>query len=81
MIFPIGDDNSDRTSTPVVNYLLIAINEDDADEVTRDRFCSKTQDASCRISTPEQLFVFARATAAKDDESGGIAVIVPSERR
>jgi membrane associated rhomboid family serine protease len=26
MIFPIGDDNSDRTTTPVVNYILIAIN-------------------------------------------------------
>jgi membrane associated rhomboid family serine protease len=26
MIFPIGDDNSDRTITPIVNYLLIAIN-------------------------------------------------------
>lgn len=26
MIFPIGDDNSDRTSLPVVNYLLIAAN-------------------------------------------------------
>ena len=26
MIFPIGDDNSDRTSAPVINYLLIAIN-------------------------------------------------------
>jgi membrane associated rhomboid family serine protease len=26
MIFPIGDDNSDRATTPVVNYLLIAIN-------------------------------------------------------
>lgn len=26
MIFPIGDDNSDRTMTPVVNYILIAIN-------------------------------------------------------
>jgi membrane associated rhomboid family serine protease len=26
MIFPIGDDNSDRTSTPYVNYLLIALN-------------------------------------------------------
>jgi membrane associated rhomboid family serine protease len=26
MIFPIGDDNSDRTSTPIVNYLLIAVN-------------------------------------------------------
>lgn len=26
MIFPIGDDNSDRTTAPVVNYALIAIN-------------------------------------------------------
>jgi membrane associated rhomboid family serine protease len=26
MIFPIGDDNSDRTTAPVFNYLLIAIN-------------------------------------------------------
>jgi membrane associated rhomboid family serine protease len=26
MIFPIGDDNSDRTAQPIVNYLLIAIN-------------------------------------------------------
>ena len=26
MIFPIGDDNSDRTITPIVNYILIAIN-------------------------------------------------------
>jgi len=25
-MFPLGDDNSDRTITPVVNYLLIAIN-------------------------------------------------------
>jgi rhomboid family protein len=26
MIFPIGDDNTDRTRTPVANYLLIALN-------------------------------------------------------
>lgn len=26
MIFPIGDDNSDRTTVPVVNYILIVIN-------------------------------------------------------
>jgi len=26
MIFPIGDDNTDRTSAPIINYLLIAIN-------------------------------------------------------
>jgi hypothetical protein len=62
-------------------YLLTAINEDDADESARERFCTKTQDASCRISTPEQLFVFARATAAKEEEGGAIAVLVPTERR
>ena len=26
MLFPIGDDNSDRTTTPIVNYVLIAAN-------------------------------------------------------
>jgi membrane associated rhomboid family serine protease len=26
MVLPIGDDNSDRTTTPYVNYLLIAVN-------------------------------------------------------
>jgi membrane associated rhomboid family serine protease len=26
MIFPIGDDNSDRTTVPIFNYVLIAIN-------------------------------------------------------
>jgi membrane associated rhomboid family serine protease len=26
MIFPIGDDNSDRTTVPILNYILIAIN-------------------------------------------------------
>jgi hypothetical protein len=62
-------------------YLIIPIHEDDADEATRERFCTKTQDASCRVSTPEQLFVFARASAAKEEESGAIAVIVTGERR
>jgi hypothetical protein len=62
-------------------YLVMPISEDDVDEATRERFCTKTQDASCRISTPEQLFVFARATAAKDDETGAIAVVVPGKPR
>jgi hypothetical protein len=62
-------------------YLVMPISEEDADEPTRERFCTKTQDSPCRIATPEQLFVFARATAAKDEESGGIAVIVPSAQR
>jgi hypothetical protein len=60
-------------------YLLVAINEDDADAPTREKFCTKTQDASCRIATPEQLFVFARASADKPLEGGGLAVVVPAD--
>jgi hypothetical protein len=64
-------------------YRIVAITEDVADDATRARFCTKTQDAACRITTPEQLFVFARLTADSADEqsSAGLAVIVPSERR
>jgi hypothetical protein len=62
-------------------YLIFPISEEDADEPTRERFCTKTAEAACRISTPEQLFVFARASAAKEEEQGGIAVIVPPKRR
>jgi hypothetical protein len=58
-------------------YLLLPIDEDDADAPTREKFCTKTQDAACRIATPEQLFVFARASADKTPEGGGLAVVVP----
>jgi hypothetical protein len=59
-------------------YLLVPLNEDDADQPTREKFCTKTQDAGCRIATPEQLFVFARASADKPVEGGALAVVVPS---
>lgn len=58
-------------------YLLVSIDEEDADGPTREKFCTKTQVASCRIATPEQLFVFARASADKPLETGGLAVVVP----
>ena len=62
-------------------YLIIPIQDEDADEPTRTRFCTKTQGADCRISTPEQLFVFARATAARDEDNGAVAVVVAAPRR
>lgn len=62
-------------------YAVQPISEDDADDAARQRFCTKTTDASCRISTPEQLFVFARATAEKESQNGGIAVIIASKPR
>ena len=57
-------------------YLLVQIDEQDVDEPTRAKFCTKTQDAACRIATPEQLFVFARASADKPVEGGGLAVVM-----
>jgi len=57
-------------------YLLVQIDEDDVDEPTRAKFCTKTQDATCRIATPEQLFVFARARADKPIEGGALAVVM-----
>jgi hypothetical protein len=58
-------------------YLLLPIDENDADAATREKFCTKTQDAACRIATPEQLFVFARVVADKPQEDGGLAVVIP----
>jgi hypothetical protein len=58
-------------------YQLVPITEDDADAPTREKFCTKTQDASCRIATPEQLFVLARASADKAAEAGALAVVIP----
>jgi hypothetical protein len=56
-------------------YLMVPISEDDVDEATRKRFCIKAPETTCRISTPEQLFAFARATAEKEDQNAGIVVI------
>jgi hypothetical protein len=57
-------------------YLLIAIDENDADATARTTFCTKVGSSFCRIQTRDQLFAFARATAAKPHEQGGLAVLV-----
>ncbi|MGH6768842.1 MAG: hypothetical protein ACRECO_07465 [Xanthobacteraceae bacterium] len=59
-------------------YLFFPISEDDADDAARKRFCTSSPETKCRISTPEQLFVFARAAAEKEDHDAGVAVIVPT---
>ncbi len=58
-------------------YLVRAIDEDDADAPTRAAACGKgdkADPASCRITTRAQLFAFARATAAKRYEDGGLVI-------
>jgi hypothetical protein len=57
-------------------YLIVAIDENDADEATRTALCTKGKSFSCRIESSDQLFTFARATAAKPRQAGGLAVLV-----
>jgi hypothetical protein len=57
-------------------YSLAAIDEVDADEATRDKFCAKHAGSACRLETSEALLAFARVTAAKPDPRRTLAIIV-----
>ena len=61
-------------------YQVIAIDEDDADAATRAAECKHPGGAACRIETREQLFTFARATAAKRKTDGGLAIQIDDAR-
>jgi hypothetical protein len=61
-------------------YQVIVIDEADADEPTRAAYCGKgdkTDPSSCRIETRDQLLAFARATAARRKEDGGLVIRLP----
>jgi hypothetical protein len=58
-------------------YLVIAIDEADADEAAHSANCKHPEGAACRIETREQLFAFARATAAKHRDEGGLVLRLP----
>ena len=62
-------------------FLMLPVTEDDVDEATRKRFCVKAPETTCRISTPEQLFAFARAAAEKEDPDAGIVVVEAPAKR
>jgi hypothetical protein len=62
-------------------FLMLPVTEDDVDDATRKRFCVKSPETTCRISTPEQLFAFARAAAEKEDPDAGIVVIEAPAKR
>jgi hypothetical protein len=62
-------------------FLMLPVTEDNVDEATRKRFCVKSPETTCRISTPEQLFAFARAAAEKEDPDAGVVVVdAPAKR-
>ena len=62
-------------------YQVVVIDEADADEPTRAAYCKKgdKNDHACRIETREQLFAFARATAARRKDDGGLAIRLRDE--
>ena len=60
-------------------YQVVVIDEADADEPTRAAYCGKGEknNRSCRIETRDQLFAFARATAARQKDDGGLVIRLP----
>jgi len=63
-------------------YQVLAIDEADADEPTRNAACGKGDKnggSACRITTREQLFDFARATAAHRKATGGLAILLADD--
>ena len=62
-------------------YQVIAVDEADADEPTRAANCKHPGGTACRIETREQLFAFARATAARRKTDGGLALRVSDDMR
>ena len=55
-------------------YIVSPIDEDDADAGVRVAQCKHPDGVACRIDTRDQLFTFARATAAKKKAGGGLAI-------
>jgi len=62
-------------------YSVVVIDEDDADLAARDAQCKHPGGVACRIETREQLFTFARATAAKKKPGGGLAIRLEDAKR
>jgi len=58
-------------------FLVIPIDENDADDPTRAAYCKTAGSSRCRIETRAQLFAFARATAARQKDEGGLVLRLP----
>ena len=56
-------------------FLGRVIDEDDADDATK-KLCTKLDRFTCRIQTRDQLLAFAKATAAKQYQSGGLVIML-----
>jgi hypothetical protein len=61
-------------------WQVVPVDEDDADEPTRSALCQSGSRSVCTIERRDQLFAFARATAARRKENGGLAIRLPDDR-
>ncbi len=57
-------------------YLLVAVDESDADQATQNKFCDKAATVACRVATREAVLAFARASVAKPHGGGGLALLM-----
>jgi hypothetical protein len=57
-------------------YLAFVIDEKDADDATRAKYCAADAGAACRVTTREAVLAFAHATAAKPHTTGGLAILL-----
>ena len=61
-------------------YRVIAIDEEDADPGTRSEYCATASKGSCLIRSHQALTVFARATAGRKKDDGGLAIRLADEK-
>ena len=61
-------------------YMVGAIDEADVDEATRKKLCAAGGSDSCRVANQEGLLALARATAAKPELKGSLAVLVGEDK-
>jgi hypothetical protein len=61
-------------------YLTFLIDESDADAATKTKLCVELDAATCTIVDREALEVFARASAAKLRDTGGLAIRLPDDK-
>ena len=57
-------------------YLLVAVDESDADAAMQNKFCEKAATVACRVESREAVLALARATAAKPHAGGGLALLM-----
>lgn len=60
-------------------WQVVPVDEADADAATRDAMCKKSSQSICQVETREQLLAFARATAARRKDEGGLAIRLPDK--